>query len=305
MKKLLLVINSLTGNGRNKTHTYDLIDNLSLLGYSVTVFPISMDTPLLLLDYLTAEEYDTVVCVGGDGTLNRAINDIMKLDYKPVIGYIPAGTTNDFSKNLGLVTDIYKACDIIKNLNVITYDLGCFNNRYFSYVASFGSLSSVSYNTDQTFKNIMGYAAYILNGISMLPEMLSLKCHLKIDTDEDTIEGDYLFGALCNSLSVAGVRINTISVSDLVDGEFELFLVKCPEHIQDIPAIAVSILNSDFNNPYIELRKVRNARIHADPNTEWSLDGEYGGNPSEIEFHVVHSAISIIADESIKPERSI
>ena len=299
MKKTLLIINSITGNGRNKVNTFDLIDELSAENTSVTVFPISSDSHLLLSDYLTAEKYNSIVCVGGDGTLNRTINEIMILDYKPVLGYIPAGTTNDFSKNLGLVTDIYKACNIIHDNNVIKYDLGCFNNTYFSYVASFGSLSSISYNTDQTFKNIIGYAAYILNGISLLPEMLSMKCHLKIDTGEDFIEGDYLFGAICNSLSVAGVRLNNLSVSDLTDGEFELLLVKCPDHIQDVTGLAVSLLNGDLNNPFIEYRKIKECKIYADSNTEWSLDGEYGGNPAEINFNVVHQAISIIADKSV------
>lgn len=299
MKKMLLIINSLTGNGRNKVHTFDLIENLSASDCSVTVFPISAEIDLSLRDYLTEAEYNTIVCVGGDGTLNRTINEIMKLNYQPVLGYIPAGTTNDFSKNLGLVQDIYKACNIIHDRNVIPYDLGCFNSTYFSYVASFGSLSSVSYSTDQTFKNILGYAAYILNGISLLPEMLSMKCHLRIETDDETIEDDYLFGAICNSLSVAGVRISTLSVSDLTDGMFELFLIRCPEHIQDIPGIAVSLLNSDFSNQYIEYRKIKGARIYTDSHTEWSLDGEYGGSPSEIEFSVAHSAINIIADKSV------
>ncbi|MBE6116536.1 MAG: YegS/Rv2252/BmrU family lipid kinase [Erysipelotrichaceae bacterium] len=299
MNKTLLIINSITGNGRNKVNTFDLIDMLSTGNNSVTVFPISADSHLQLSEYLTAVEYDRVICVGGDGTLNRTINEIMSLDYKPVLGYIPAGTTNDFSKNLGLVTDIYKACNIIRDNNVINYDLGCFNNSYFSYVASFGSLSSVSYSTDQTFKNVVGYAAYILNGISLLPEMLSMKCHLKIDTGNEFFEGDYLFGAICNSLSIAGVRLSNLTLSDLTDGEFELLLVKCPDHIQDVTGLAVSLLNGDLNNPFIEYRKINGCRIYADSNTEWSLDGEYGGNPANIEFKVVHQAISIIAEKSI------
>jgi diacylglycerol kinase family enzyme len=220
----------------------------------------------------------------------------MKTFYRPVIGYIPSGTCNDFAKNLPLSTDFYQACKIINNNKTVSYDLGRFNDQYFMYVASFGSISSVSYNTDQQSKNFLGYAAYAAYALSMLPEILSAKCHLKVETDEETFEGDYLFGAIANSLSVAGVKINTMSYEDLMDGVFELLLVKCPEHIQDVGTIALALLNSEFDNPYLEFRKIKRARIWTTSNTEWTLDGEYGGNPEEITFEIREKAIDIAVD---------
>lgn len=299
MKKTLLIINSMAGNGHIADYTYDFISHLSSSDNMVTVFPIEPENGLDLSEFLKSERFDTVIGVGGDGTFSRTINEVMNLDYSPVVGYIPAGTTNDFSRNLGLVTDLDEACDIIRQRNTVSYDLGLFNDSYFAYVASFGAVSSVSYSTDQASKNILGFSAYIFNGLSLLPEILSAKCHLKIEVDDEIIEGDYLFGAIANSLSVAGFRINTLSTKDLIDGEFELFLVRRPEHFQDIPGIAVSILNNDFTNPYIEYRHITSARITTDTNTQWTLDGEYGGNPTEIEFRAVHSAINIITNRSM------
>jgi len=299
MKKTLLIINSMAGNGRIADRTYDFISNLSSSDTMVTVFPIEADSDLSLSAFLSADRFDTVIGVGGDGTFNRTINEVMKLDYSPVVGYIPSGTTNDFSRNLGLVSDIDEACRVIRERNTVCYDLGIFNDSYFAYVASFGAVSSVSYSTDQASKNFLGFSAYILNGLTMLPEILSAKCHLKLELDDEVIEGDYLFGAIANSLSVAGFKINTLSTKDLIDGEFELFLVRRPEHFQDIPAIAVSILNNDFSNPYIYYRHITKARITTDSNTQWTLDGEYGGNPEEIEFRAVHHASNIITNRSM------
>lgn len=296
MKKRLLIINSITGGGRNKARAFDLINRLSANDYAVTVFPVSADNQIELADYLKDNQYDSVVCVGGDGTLNRTVNEVMKTSYRPVIGYIPSGTCNDFAKNLPLSTDFYQACKIINNDKTVSYDLGRFNDQYFMYVASFGSISSVSYNTDQQSKNFLGYAAYAAYALSMLPEILSAKCHLRVETDEETFEGDYLFGAIANSLSVAGVKINTMSYEDLMDGEFELLLVKCPEHIQDVGSIAIALLNSEFDNPYLEFRKIKRAHIYTTANTEWTLDGEYGGNPEEITFEIREKAIDIAVD---------
>ena len=299
MKKTLLIINSLTGNGRNKTHAFDLLSKLSRDDTIISVLPVDADYHRELTDYLAADEYDSVVCVGGDGTLNRTVNEVMKLDKKPVIGYIPAGTTNDFSRNLGLVSDIDEACDIINENRTVSYDLGSFNSQYFTYVASFGPASSISYSTEQTYKNLFGYAAYIVNGLTQLPEILSAKCHMTIETEQETIEGDYLFGAICNSLSVAGFKLNNMSVNDLTDGTFELILIRCPQNLSEVSSIARSLLNSDFSDPYITFRRITKAKIITDGSVAWTLDGEYGGNPEEIEFMAVNHAVSIITGKSM------
>ena len=86
MKKRLLIINSITGAGRNKARAFDLINRLSANDYAVTVFPVSTDNSIDLAEYLKDNQYDSVVCVGGDGTLNRTVNEVMKQQYRPSIG---------------------------------------------------------------------------------------------------------------------------------------------------------------------------------------------------------------------------
>lgn len=295
MKKLLLILNNITGNNRNAGKTFDIVKSLSKHGYEVTVFPVFRDSDLDIQEYLKERRYERIVCVGGDGTLSHTVNDIMKLDYRPVIGYIPAGTTNDFSRNFNLTPDVEEACEIIASGESVKYDLGKFNDRYFNYVASFGPLSATSYNTDQKAKDMFGYAAYILNGIGSLGEIMSSSCHVRIETDEGVTEGDYIFGALSNSLSVAGMKVNGLTRENLSDGLFELTLIRFPKDGNDLLSIADALLSGNYNNDFVEMRHIKAAKIYTDSHTEWTIDGEYGGVAEEIEFSILPQILEISA----------
>ena len=297
MKKLLLIINEKAGTGHNGNSAFRLVKHFSSNGYAVTVFPIAEGIHAELKDVLTDTAYDSVVCIGGDGTLNHTVNELIRKDMHPVIGYIPAGTTNDFSQNLKLPRDTGKASEIITGGTALLYDVGKFNERFFLYVASFGAFSAVAYTTDQTFKNIFGYTAYVLTAIGSIPEQLSKKCHLRVELEDETLEGDYLFGAIANSLSVAGMKFAGMTSNELHDGKFELLLIKCPENLQELTETASALLRGDYNNPHIVLRRISSARIQADEKTEWTLDGEYGGKPGEIEFNIYPGGISIMVPE--------
>ena len=296
MTDILLVINGIAGNGRNGSNAFRIIKNFAQKGISTTVCPIAEGVSLELEDYLNERRYDMVVCVGGDGTVIAAVNKLMKMEDRPSLGYIPAGTTNDFSKNLKLVRDVDKACDIITSGKYVDYDIGCFNGHYFNYVAAFGAFSAISYNTDQKAKNTFGYAAYILNAVISAPEHLQTRCRMKIESDNGDFDGEFIFGGICNSLSVGGQKIVGMTTSNLYDGEFELFLIRYPEHAADLTEILYSLLQGDFENEHFVFRKIKKAHIIPESNVEWTLDGEYGGNPSQIDFEIVPGAIRIASE---------
>ncbi len=294
LKTILLVVNGRAGSGKNGANTFRIIKNFAAHGIKTTVCPIADGVTMEMEDYLQENSYDAVVCVGGDGTVNSAVNKLMKMEDRPILGYIPAGTTNDFSKNLKLVKDVDGACDLIVKGHCVNYDIGCFNNRFFNYVAAFGAFSAISYNTDQKAKNAFGYAAYILNAIASAPEHLTTKCHLSITADSESFVGDYIFGAIANSLSVGGMKLGSITSSNLYDGEFELFLIKSPTNASDITEILYSLMQSDFTNPHFIFKKVKHVHINTEEHVEWTLDGEYGGNPTEIDFDIFPGAIRIM-----------
>ena len=294
--KALLLINGSAGTGKMSHSTYTMIEKLALGGYETMVLPIipsaGFNAETLLKD--KEGQYDLVVCVGGDGTLNHVVDGLMKWGKRPVLGYIPAGSTNDFAKGLGIVGTPHQLCDNLVTGHPVAYDIGAFNDRHFSYVAAFGAFVAISYATDQKYKNMLGHAAYVLNGISRLGENINYNCHMWVSTDDGSEEGDYLFGAVYSTVSIGGYSLKGQMRSELSDGRLELLLIRKPNNIIDIEQIAASLLAGNINSPYITFKQVRRAKFVSTEPVNWTLDGEFGGSLSEAEIHVEKQALRII-----------
>ncbi len=297
MKKILFVVNKKTGAGKNSSKVYEAVREFAAAGYATTICPIDIGLRMEAADFLREEQYDKVICMGGDGTLSHTVTSVMELEDRPVIGYIPAGTTNDFSHNIGLGKDIKRAALTAVYGDRFSFDIGKFNDRYVTYVAVFGAFSDVSYGTNQYFKNIFGHAAYVIKGIAAAPKSLSDKSHMKIETDEETIEGDFVFGAIGNTFTVGGFRLNEMKRENLHDGYFELILIPAPKSKSELPRIATSILRDKVDSPYVIFRRIKRARITAEQNTAWTIDGEEGGNITQADFEVAPEAVTVMVPE--------
>ena len=297
MKKILFVVNKKTGAGKNSSKVYDAVREFAAAGYATTICPIDIGLRMEAADFLREEQYDKVICMGGDGTLSHTVTSVMELEDRPVIGYIPAGTTNDFSHNIGLGKDIKRAALTAVYGDRFSFDIGKFNDRYVTYVAVFGAFSDVSYGTNQYFKNVFGHAAYVIKGIAAAPKSLSDKSHMKIETDDETIEGDFVFGAIGNTFTVGGFRLNEMKRENLHDGYFELILIPAPKSKSELPRIATSILRDKVDSPYVIFRRIKRARITAEQNTAWTIDGEEGGNITQADFEVAPEAVTVMVPE--------
>ena len=297
MKKILFVVNKKTGAGKNSSKVYEAVREFAAAGYATTICPIDIGLRMEAADFLREEQYDKVICMGGDGTLSHTVTSVMELEDRPVIGYIPAGTTNDFSHNIGLGKDIKRAALTAVYGDRFSFDIGKFNDRYVTYVAVFGAFSDVSYGTNQYFKNVFGHAAYVIKGIAAAPKSLSDKSHMKIETDDETIEGDFVFGAIGNTFTVGGFRLNEMKRENLHDGYFELILIPAPKSKSELPRIATSILRDKVDSPYVIFRRIKRARITAEQNTAWTIDGEEGGNITQADFEVAPEAVTVMVPE--------
>lgn len=162
-KKALVLINKTSGMGKAGNDTIEIATKLAAKGYEPIIYPIIPGTDLT--SETLVEEYggqvDMILCSGGDGTLNHVMNSMMSLDKRPLLSFIPSGSTNDFAKGLGIPSVRSKALEVAVNGKPISYDVGRMNDRFFNYVAAFGAFSKVSYATDQDLKNVLGYAAYV------------------------------------------------------------------------------------------------------------------------------------------------
>ena len=226
LKKLMLIINPVSGRRTSLRFLPDIIGIFSANDYAVTVFPTTKSGDAADFAMCYGNEFDLIVCIGGDGTLNEVISGIIRGDCRTPLGYIPSGSTNDFAACHGISSDMLEAAQNIVNGNPKSIDIGKFGKQYFSYVAAFGAFSWLSYTTPQNLKNMLGHSAYLLDAVKDLPKIKAH--HLKLDLGEFTCEGDYIFGAVCNSTSVAGTITLPKTVVDTGDGKFEILLIHEP-----------------------------------------------------------------------------
>lgn len=292
-KKLLLIANPFSGTGKIKSHLFKVVETLSNAGYSVTVYPTKARLDATAkVESLNEGDFDTIVVCGGDGTLNEVITGIMnkKLNYK--IGYIPSGTLNEWSSGLGISRDIEKAAKDITTGKETTLDIGRFDDKYFTYTASFGAFTSASYSTPQVVKNVLGQAAYFFEGVKSISSIKFIP--LKLTADKKVIEGKFLFGAISNSMSVGGVVKFNDDLVKLNDGLFEILLIRKPPNLIKLQSIINGILKKDFDREYIEFIHAKEVTIESAAQIAWTLDGEYAKGKEKIKISNLNNAINFI-----------
>jgi YegS/Rv2252/BmrU family lipid kinase len=294
-KKALVLINKTAGTGKAGNDTYDIIKRLAERGYEPIVYPILPGTKLssevLISEY--EGKVDLILCSGGDGTLNHVMSAMMDMEKRPILSYVPAGSTNDFARGLGIPSQRNKAIDTAVTGKDFVYDVGKINDRYFNYVAAFGAFSKVSYATDQELKNVLGYAAYVISAIAELPQNIGYSTHMRVESEGISEEGDYLFGAMSNSASVGGMNLFGDTDIHQDDGKMELMLIRAPKSLAEFNAILTSLGNKEGGNPYITFKQVPWAEFHSEEEVKWTLDGEFGGAYTDTRIEVVNKAITI------------
>ena len=296
-QKLLLIMNPKSGIMLAPKYLSELVERFSRAGFLTQILMTTAKGDAREFAEEYGGEVDVVAVSGGDGTLNEVIDGMITAGHHTKIGYIPSGSTNDFANSIGLTGSIFDCVDTIIGGDAQSFDVGCFNGRYFSYIASFGAFTSTSYSVPQTVKNMLGHTAYILGGIK---DILTIKpVHAKIVTDKGTekeyhCEGDFLFGAVCNSRSVAGILKLDKQNIDMNDGLMEVFLIRMPTDLIQLNEIAFNMLNGTLHSSQIEFYSARNIEVDIEAGTHWTLDGEYEEGNEHCVISTMESAISLI-----------
>ena len=311
MKKLLFIYNPNAGKGSIKKAVSDILEKFSAAGYVLTVFPTAKSGDAKKLAAKKGNKYDLLVCAGGDGTFNEVANGIMKLKEEgkklPVVGYIPAGTVNDFATSLNLPkNEPVLASDIIIDGKEMSVDMGSFTAlenvkcRYFTYVAAFGAFTEVAYETSQEVKNVIGKAAYFLEGLKSIQKIRPYR--IKVTYDDGEIEDDFIFGMVANSKSVGGFKGITGPEVYLDDGKFDIILVKNPETPMDLQNIINSFIMMDMKTESLYHFHSSKIVFEAGENIPWTLDGEAGGASNGVIINNLKRAITIKVPEKTAVE---
>ena len=292
MKKLLFILNPCAGTRKAAKVLPEILSVFNRADYDVRVYVTGESGDAVGAVKRLAPGVDLVVCCGGDGTFNETVNGLLQANYRIPVGYIPAGSTNDFATSLGLSSDPVEAARQIVEGTPQWYDAGSFGGRCFSYVASFGAFTKASYSTPQSAKNLLGHVAYVLEGITELSQIR--KEHVRMEIDGEVVEDDFLFGAICNSTSVGGILTLPPDRVDMGDGIFEVMLIRAPRNINEIPECILAVQNQTYNCGMITFRPAKSIKITADPFMAWTLDGEKEEGRSLIEVRNLHHAIRLI-----------
>ena len=297
MKKLFLVMNPCSGKKRANKVLAEIIDVFNRADYEVTAYMTAARGDATRAAAERAADFDRIVCIGGDGTLNEVIAGLHEVGQQTPIGYIPAGSTNDFASSLGIPKDMEKAAEAAVTGKPFPCDVGLFNGDYFVYVAAFGLFTEVSYKTSQEWKNVLGHAAYILEGAKCLHDIPSFM--MQVEYNNMRIQDEFIYGMITNSTSVGGFKGMTGKDVLLDDGVFEVTLIKKPKNPMELNEIIASLINLVDDTDMIYSFKTAEVKFTASREIPWTLDGEFGGDHEEVCVKNLKQAVDIMVK---KPE---
>ena len=296
MKRLLFIYNPHAGKELLKPKLSDIIDIFVKAGYEVVAYPTQSyrDAYRKVSEY-DSDEYDLVVCSGGDGTIDEVVTGMMQRDKRDPIGYIPTGTTNDFANSLHIPKGLLRAADNAVNGTLFPCDVGKFNDDIFVYIAAFGLFTDVSYQTKQEMKNVLGHLAYVLQGTKRLFTVPSYR--IKVTHDGETLEDEFIFGMVTNSRSVGGFR-NMIGKQVVFDdGLFEVTLIKTPKNPLALQEIVASLLIEQVDTKHMYSFKTGRITFESLEEIPWTLDGEFGGAHDEVTVENLNRQLRIMVPE--------
>ncbi|MCD8397467.1 MAG: YegS/Rv2252/BmrU family lipid kinase [Lachnospiraceae bacterium] len=297
MKKMLLVYNPKSGKGQIRFSLSKIIERFSAADYDVTVYPTKAAMDATDITCTRAADFDMIVCSGGDGTLDEVVTGLMESGVRRPIGYIPAGSTNDFAASVGIPRQMERAADTVVEGRVFQSDIGRFNGSdYFVYVAAFGLLTDVSYQTKQELKNVLGHAAYIIEGVKRLGSWRSYS--IQFESEEMSGSGDFIYGMVANSHSVGGFKGLPGTDIELDDGLFEVLLVRTPGDLLDWQKMLSALLISEESNEHVIRFKTHRLVVRSEEPLAWTRDGEDGGEHLEVELENLPRTLDIMTGDN-------
>ena len=293
MKKMLFIMNPCAGQRKAARNLTQILEIFNRAGYEVNVYMTAGPGDGEHMAALRGPECDLVVCCGGDGTFNETLSGLLKAGADVPMGYIAAGSTNDFASSLGLSLDNLQAARDIVEGKPYRVDVGLFGGRYFSYVASFGAFTRASYATPQSLKNILGHTAYILGGISEIAQLKPERIRMELP-DGRVIEDEFIFGAVSNSTSVAGILTLPHDRVDMSDGKLEIMLVKAPKDLVEVADLISALQKQTYNCAAMTFLSTDSVKVTASCHMDWTLDGERQEGVGEVDVQCIHKGVQVM-----------
>lgn len=292
MKSMLFIMNPKAGRTTLKDCLVDVLDVFCKNDYAVRTYLTQSPDDAERIVCEEGNDYDVIVCAGGDGTLGNTISGFMESGLKKPLGYIPCGSTNDYASSLEIPKKAVAAAEMLVKASPFSVDIGSLNKKHFVYVAAFGVFSDTSYATPQNMKNIFGHAAYILQGIKSVVNIPTY--HMIVDIDGRMVEDDFIFGMVSNSVSIGGFKSIMRKGVEFDDGLFEGVLIKKINNPADLNRIVHALLTGDTNEKSMVSFRAKNVKLVSEEVISWTVDGEFGGDYREAEIHIHEKAVDLL-----------
>ncbi len=275
MKKVRVIYNPSSGKEEMKRLLPDVLMRLEEAGYEASAHATrGAGDATRAAETAVERGYNLVIAAGGDGTIYEVVNGLAERPNRPALGIIPAGTTNDFARSLGLPRSILGACDRIIQGKRQAVDVGKINDRYFINIAGGGTLTEVTYNVPSKLKTVLGQLAYYMKGIEKL--VFLHPTHVRIEARDLVIDEEIMLFLIANSNSVGGFE-KLAPQAKLSDGLFDcLVMKKCS--VPELIRVATHVLRGDhIHDPHIIYFQTDYLKATSSGEVQLNLDGEMGG----------------------------
>ncbi|WP_088005756.1 diacylglycerol kinase [Indiicoccus explosivorum] len=276
MKRARIIYNPTSGREIFRRHLPEVLERMERAGYETSCHATTGPGDAIRAAKIAVQrEFDTVIAVGGDGTLNEVVAGVSESERRPKIGLIPMGTTNDFARAVHIPRDIDKAIDIITAGKTIPVDVGVMNgNRYFINIAGGGRLTELTYEVPSKLKTVLGQMAYYLKGIEMLPSIRP--SNVRIEYDGNVMEGSVMMFLVGLTNSVGGFEKLAPDAS-INDGKFTLLILRDVNIAEFIRLATLALRGEHLSDPNVLYVKASTIAITSEERVVLNLDGEYGG----------------------------
>ena len=295
-KSLLVIVNPVAGRGMYRQGLGEALHILYSAGYVPTVRFTTRAGEAVDLAAEGGAQYDALCCLGGDGTLSDVVTGLMRVPagQRPPLGYFPLGTANDVATTLRLPkNDPAAAARRMVESAPRPWDVGYMGSgRYFTYVAAFGAFTDVSYETSQQSKQALGHLAYLLEGVNRLAKLPHYQT--RVELDGQALEGNFIFGGVTNSTSVAGLVKLDQNLVSLDDGLFEISLVRFPENLADMNKLMAEVAARKYDGEMFSIRRSQSVRFIFAESVPFTRDGEPGGSYEDLLIENRRAALTLL-----------
>lgn len=275
MKTARIIYNPTAGREVFEQQLPQILERLERAGYIASAHRTTGIGDAIVAAKRACElEFDLVIAVGGDGTVNEVINGLLQHEATPEFGIIPMGTVNDFTRALGIPSDIFEALDYIIEGEPFAIDLGLMNGKYFMNIGGGGKITEVSYEAPSRLKAVIGSLAYYVKGIELIPQITSFP--IRIEHDEGVYTGRVMIFLIGLTNSIGGFE-QLVPDAELDDGYFSVLILEEVNLAELAHVLTLAMRGNHLKHDKVKYFKSRELYVSSFEEVQLNLDGELGG----------------------------